>query len=236
MIKRSLLIIVLAVVSAALMVQKDACDPDCTGKTVGDLVPDPMNCTTYYICLGDGIPTDHSVPCPDGQYFNPGKPGCDDMPPDGCQAACQPPDCSITCKGSFTFIRDPFDCGTYYICIAGQPAQTLHCNTGTFFNGETCVSDKEVCCTVSCDPYCHPGIVQTPDPTDCTKYYICTQTGPVNPSFHYTCDSEQYFDYKIGRCASGTSCKNLCSEGLSTTPPNSAEATRTPQTTPPSTD
>ncbi|XP_045600706.2 peritrophin-48-like [Procambarus clarkii] len=250
MIKYSLLIIALAVVSTAWMVQKDACEPDCSGKKQLDQVPDPLNCTNYYICLADNIPSDHSVPCLNGQHFDPVDPKCKNGT--ACTPTCVPPDCPITCNGSFSLISDPFDCGTYYICVSGQVSNALHCNPDTYFNGENCVSNKEVCCTVSCDPYCHPGIVQTPDPTDCTKYYICTQTGPVNPSFHFTCGSEQYFDYRIGRCAAGTSCTNFCSEGSSTTTtsttttsttttsttttPNSAVTTTTPRTVPPSTD
>ncbi|XP_069178929.1 peritrophin-48-like [Procambarus clarkii] len=216
MIKRSLLIIALAVVATAWMVQNDACLPDCNGKNPLDKVPDPLNCTNYYICLGDGIASDHAVPCPAGNYFPPDGPDCTAVT-GTCEATCQPPDCHITCNGSFSLISDPFDCGKYYICIAGQVTQTRYCDPDTYFNGVNCVDDKEVCCTVSCVPYCQPGIVETPDPTDCTKYYMCDVEGAVDPNLHFSCKSGEHFDYQIGRCASGASCTNLCSGGSSTT-------------------
>ncbi|XP_045600707.2 peritrophin-48-like [Procambarus clarkii] len=233
MIKTGLLIVALAVASTAWMLQNDACSPDCAGKALGDKVPDPLNCTNYYICLGDGIVSDHAVPCP--IFFDPVEADCGGAAGDTCDPVCLPEDCHITCNGSFSLISDPRNCSTYYICIAGQVSQTVHCNSDNpYFNGVNCVNDKEVCCTVSCVPYCQPGIVQAPDPTDCTKFYICTEEGPVDSSLHFTCSSGEHFDYQIGRCVSGSSCTNLCATGSSTT--NSAVTTTTPHTVPPSTD
>nr|XP_045600705.1 uncharacterized protein LOC123759616 [Procambarus clarkii] len=232
MMKLSLLIMTLAVAATAWMVQNDGCLPDCTGKTAGDYVPDPLNCTNFYICLADNMPTNHAVPCPAGEIFNPETLLCEAGL--NCVPVCQPPNCHITCNGSFSLISDPFNCGVYHICIAGQVTATVHCEADNpFFNGENCVNDKDVCCTVSCVPYCQPGIVQAPDPTDCTKYYICVEEGPVDSSLHFPCDSGQYFDYQTGRCLSGTSCTNLCSGEQSTT---TTTTTTTPHTVPPSTD
>ncbi|XP_069178924.1 peritrophin-48-like [Procambarus clarkii] len=211
MIKRSLLIIVLAVVCAVGILQQDACLPDCNGKNSGDKVPDPKNCTNYYICFDDDINSDHPIPCPSGNYFDPSSSACVPGSADDCEAVCNPSDCLFTCNGSFSLISDPFDCGTFYICIAGQPTETLHCTIDApYFDGVNCVNNREECCTVSCVPYCQPGIALTPDPTDCTKYYMCVEEGAVDPNLQFTCGSGEHFDYQIGRCVLGASCTNLC--------------------------
>ncbi|XP_069178926.1 peritrophin-1-like [Procambarus clarkii] len=211
MIKRSLLIITLAVVCAVGILQQDACLPDCNGKNPLDKVPDPKNCTNYYICIDDGIYSDHAVPCPSGNYFDPSSSACAPGSADDCEAPCKPSDCHITCNGSFSLISDPLECGKYYVCIAGSPGLPVTCSPDApYFNGVNCVDDKEVCCIVSCDPYCQPGIVETPDPTDCTKYYMCNEEGAVDPNLHFSCGSGEHFDYQIGRCASGATCNPLC--------------------------
>ncbi|KAK8748005.1 hypothetical protein OTU49_016265, partial [Cherax quadricarinatus] len=200
-------LISLAVVSTAGMLYADSCTPDCTGKNDLDKVADPLNCTNYYICLS-GIPSDHALPCDAGMIFNAEDGNCATGP--DCTPSCEVTVCPITCNGTYSFISDPFDCSTYYICLPSDiPAVTCPSDR-PYFNGETCVKDKGVCCQVSCTPYCGPGIVEAPDPFDCRKYYMCTEEGVPNEAFHFQCDSGESFDYQTGRCAPGATCKNLC--------------------------
>nr|XP_045600708.1 peritrophin-1-like [Procambarus clarkii] len=211
MIKHSLLTVTLAVVCAVGTLQQDSCLPDCTGKNPLDKVPDPLNCTNYYICINDGTPADHALACPSDNFFDPEELDCFPAPPEGCQAACPSPGCLVTCNGSYSMISDAFNCSTYYVCIEGVPDIEFTCpSEDPYFDGVSCVSDKDACCKVSCVPYCQTGVVQALDPTDCTKCYLCPQEGPVDPSLHFTCDIEEHFDYQSGQCVAGSSCTSLC--------------------------
>nr|XP_053632546.1 uncharacterized protein LOC128688647 [Cherax quadricarinatus] len=218
-------IISLAVVSTAGMLYADSCTPDCTGKNDGEKVPDPKNCTNYYFCK-DEIPSDHALPCDAGMIFDNG----DCAPGPACTPICEVTVCPITCNGSYSMISDPFDCSKYYICTAGQVNGPLTCpDDKPYFNGENCVKDKEVCCAVSCTPYCGPGIVEAPDPVDCTKYYMCLEVGIPNEDYHFPCSSGEVFDFQTGRCSSDASCITLCTGSTSNV--KSTTTTTTTKTT-----
>nr|XP_053632539.1 uncharacterized protein LOC128688641 [Cherax quadricarinatus] len=206
------MMLVLLVLSAAGIVCQDTCTPDCTGKHERGVVTDPLNCTNYCLYFNDGTAADQSLPCDAGEHFDAQTSAC--ASPADCTPTCKPPVYHITCNGSLSLISDAFDCSVYYICLANDVQGPLVCDPDrSYFNGEACVSDKEVCCTVSCTPYCPGGIVQVPDPTDCHRYYICTNAGPVNPDYHFQCDVGQVFDYQIGQCVTGVSCITLCDDG-----------------------
>ncbi|XP_053632548.1 uncharacterized protein [Cherax quadricarinatus] len=200
-------LISLAVVSTAGMLYADSCTPDCTGKNAGDKVADPLSCSNYYICLWDDTPSDHPFPCDAGMIFGPDG-NC--VSGTDCTPSCEVSVCPITCNSTYSMISDPFDCSTYYICLPSDiPALTCPSDT-PYFNGETCVKDIGVCCQVSCTPYCGPGIVEAPDPLDCSRYYLCLEEGVPNPGYHYQCNSGENFSLQAGRCVAGAPCKTLC--------------------------
>lgn len=229
------------------------CEPDCTGKNKGDVVSDPLNCNNYYICLSDGVASDASVPCPAGEEFDTASgtlaAPCKTPGTTPCTATCTlppPPDCHLTCDPSLVaeYIRDPLRCDTYYLCSYGAVVTQLTCKASTpYFDGKVCVADPGVCCANPCTPYCYSGVVQAPDPLDCTAYYICLAQGPADANYHYKCDANKHFDIPAGRCVEGAECDSLCSgDGnsgdlivTSTDPGNTDDPTETP-TDPGSTD
>ncbi|XP_042208956.1 peritrophin-48-like [Homarus americanus] len=190
------------------MVDQDNCSPVCLHKNPLDKVPDPMNCTNYYICLGDDMPADHSVPCESGNIFDNKTNEC--ISGTDCDPICKPLFCPITCNGTYSLISDPFRCDQYYICIPGGVQGPITCQPDRpYFDGKACVKSKEVCCEVPCIHIVTREIYRSL-PTDCHMYYICTAEGPVDPNLHFTCPSGDVFDYQVGRCVKGDKCTTLC--------------------------
>ncbi|XP_063854005.1 uncharacterized protein LOC135096437 [Scylla paramamosain] len=202
-----LLIAALLVHTAAGITTAGHCLPDCSGHTAGDFVADPYNCTQFYVCLADELPSDHAVPCNSGHFENGMCQGTEE-----CTPLCLPSLCHMTCNSALDMISDPKDCTTYYVCDASlHPSQELRCpNSRPYFNGKLCTTDPDACCSDLCTPYCHPGFVQIADPLDCLWYYICVETGPPDPALHFMCDEGKVFDIGSGRCEPGATCVTLC--------------------------
>ncbi|XP_069178529.1 uncharacterized protein [Procambarus clarkii] len=195
-----------------------ACEPDCSGKNPMDLVEDPLNCTNYYICVGDGEPSDVPIPCDSDTSFNAVVGNCSG--PADCHPTCTPSPCHLTCTGNMDMISDPKDCSIYYICSPGNIIGPYDCPADRpYFNGETCVKDNTVCCGDLCNAYCQAGIAEIADPYDCHKFYMCPEAGPAEEKYHFTCPSGGTFDVAVGQCVVGAPCNILCSGG-GTDPPS----------------
>lgn len=186
-----------------------ACEPDCTGKNVGDHVKDPKDCRSYYICMAGHIPSDHNVQCPGASHFDPDLGECGGGPT--CKVTCVLPDCHMTCSEGIDLISDPLECKAYQQCLAGIPQEKKYCpDIAPYFNGISCGTNKDECCSELCTPYCYSGMVQAPDPTDCHSYYICVEEGLANENYHYTCEGNMVFDFTTGHCLAEAQCVILC--------------------------
>ncbi|KAK8747986.1 hypothetical protein OTU49_016254 [Cherax quadricarinatus] len=209
---------VAVLLSVGAVFSADPCVPDCSSSAQGDKVEDPLNCTNYYICLDVDLPTDYPVPCDAGTSFLAADGDCTGSTP--CLPTCEPENCHSTCDSTAVdIISDAKNCSIYYLCANGNIIMQMNCPTNyPYFDAatEACVSQKSVCCSDVCVPYCHADELQTVDPTDCTKYYICKAEGPVDPTLHHSCDSGSNFDVSVGLCVAGAPCITLCSG--STTP------------------
>ncbi|KAK7083053.1 hypothetical protein SK128_005618 [Halocaridina rubra] len=189
--------------------------PDCSAANPGDKVPDPVNCTNYYFCLADHNPSDLPLPCPPGTSFPTDGTGTDCTGTVPCDPICGGGGgvaCHITCNGTGDYISDPFDCGTYYECDAAGPIVPGRvCPPDRpHFDGESCVNNADICCYPGCSPVCEAAATQIPDPTDCTKFYICTEAGTPDESLHFPCPPGQNFDIGSGHCTAAAECKILC--------------------------
>ncbi|MPC71412.1 hypothetical protein E2C01_065689 [Portunus trituberculatus] len=191
-----LVTIALLVFSVAAL---DRCIPDCTGVEPGLAVPDPWNCTQYYYCLNDEVPTGTSHSCDTGDHFDPSVSLC--VAGSQCQPICAP--CQPDCKGHSEgdFVEDPVDCTKFYVCVhEDEPSQhPIACEppTGVFdpvnglcISGDTCVSS---CGGETCHLRCRGNQDLVANPENCREYFQCDSNldlqGPM------TCPSERpYFD------------------------------------------
>ncbi|XP_045119428.1 peritrophin-48-like isoform X2 [Portunus trituberculatus] len=233
---QGLMVVVVAVVVVAHGVVSDFCSPDCTGHSFLDQVADPNNCTYYYVCLDDGIPSDHSVPCDEGKYFNETQGGCvEETTP--CENTCgsggggEPLDCKLTCKfdagsGQLEYISD-IDCSKYHVCFAGSVQGPFTCPPEhSFFDGSKCGDDDANCCHRICKPYCTTDDLGkvVPDPNDCHRFYLCIEGDAVPDEIYgFDCPVGKNFNLQLGECTSDAECVKICNSNSSntTTPPSS---------------
>nr|XP_045598280.1 uncharacterized protein LOC123758204 [Procambarus clarkii] len=203
------------------------CEPDCSSLPALSMVADPLNCTQYYVCLADGTPSDSPEACPPNTSFNASgtPPGC--TAPTPCEPPCQlPPNCTYQCGTGVGEIFNPYDCNTFYVCMGVDPVGPFECPVNIpYFNGTFCVPQKESCCTDPCLAFCFEANIEIPDPYDCTRYFICDQTGLAAEEAHKTCASGSNFDLTTGRCVAGAPCNILCGK---TTAPGGSTTIPTP--------
>ncbi|XP_045111764.1 peritrophin-48-like [Portunus trituberculatus] len=186
---------------------------DCEGM---DKVPNPLDCSTYYMCKGPGVFLfDDPLPCPDGQIFNMIDSEC--SPDAECQFSCGSTNeggCFYTCDNDKDgMIADPFDCSVYHQCTGTSgtdpgPAQTCPADE-PYFDGKECVADESACC--HCRPYCYEGDIgkKVEDPTDCRKFFFCLENH-VMPTIPGECRDGEHFDMHAGECSSTAPCMTLC--------------------------
>lgn len=209
----------LLVVALAVSPSVQVCAPDCTGVDPGTKVRDPTDCTRYYVCIdasgmGELVPSNEPVSCPDNQYFNPAHtmPRCDpiaDAPSDFCSPLCNP--CVPHCNHPGEVTPHPQDCSTYHVCLnddhildAGCPAEIPYFD---FLIGE-CQGDETMCYHYCdpCVPHCTQQDERVPDPTDCHKFYLCTP--PTMSSF--LCPHGQVFNADTRVCEDDAECSTSC--------------------------
>lgn len=166
----------------------------------------------YYYCLTDHMPSDRPLTCPESSpIFDPTLGDC--VPSGPCTITCIK-GCPSPCNGTTDMVRNPLDCGSYYICLpSGVEGDPLSCPLDRpFFDGEFCVDDPTVCCTEDdyCNPLCVEEATEIPDPRDCRKFYVCTSVGLPLPENHFSCHSGEAFDIFLGRCSLYADCRTLC--------------------------
>ncbi|KAK7083050.1 hypothetical protein SK128_005615 [Halocaridina rubra] len=209
------------------------CEIDCTGRPDFTKVADPFNCTNYYICLYEE-PSPISIPCHEGEFFEAGD--CVPMI-NPCGPSCAPgASCSLTCdpKSPGGFINDPFSCNIYYECVVGGLISSVCSESEPHFDSTSgkCVNDPSLCCAPICTPYCYEKETLIPDPTDCTKFYICLDTGTPLEKYRMSCDEGKVFDVPLGMCTTTGVCQVLCPETATTEDTGKNNGTTTTSTTP----
>ena len=209
-----------------------SCKPDCTGKNPYDKVEDPLDCYSYYVCTESGDPSQHSVLCPAGSHFDPNSSDCGPtITP--CENSCVQPPCHLSCSSATDVISDPFDCNVYHVCVAGVVTATYHCPSDKpYFDGVHCVWDESKCCSELCIPYCQPGVIQAPDPKNCSNYYICLEPGHPDEINHFTCEDNKVFDLSTASCTAGAQCRPICDSNSSGHPIITTTSSTITSTTP----
>ncbi|XP_042876854.1 uncharacterized protein LOC122256321 [Penaeus japonicus] len=202
----ALLYVAVFLASAALSAGDGACAPTCLEKDPGALVPDPVDCKRYYVCLQDGLPSDFPFECEDGKLFDPVD-NCTDAATAVC-SLCEPKCAQYTCPSDqvgIVQVADANDCGMYYLCGVGSDPLHIKCPTDLpFFNGVECVADESECCD-PCLVYCSEAFRQIPDPADCTNYYFCLDVGFPGPDDLHHC-KEGNFNATAGHCDPAAPC------------------------------
>uniref|UniRef100_A0A6P4FLF2 Zonadhesin n=1 Tax=Drosophila rhopaloa TaxID=1041015 RepID=A0A6P4FLF2_DRORH len=176
----------------------ETCVPDtdgvCVNCTEGAQKPEPTDCTKYQVCSGGKYVTKS---CESGYYWNNKTEVCewDNGQCNGNGTTCTDGDVKV----------DPTDCAGYLSCSNGSYVN-VKCVEGAYFNTtlETCVPDTEGVCVK-----CTEG-AQKPEPSDCTKYQVCSGGQYVTKS----CESGYYWNNKTevcewdnGQCnGNGTTC------------------------------
>ncbi|XP_045119406.1 probable chitinase 10 [Portunus trituberculatus] len=214
----------------------DSCLPDCTGHSFLDKVADPNNCTNYYVCFGDGIESDHPLPCGEGEYFDDTANQCDVMPSPPCTNKCDGSSgdslgCTVTCTftttGSDLEVVSDIDCSKYYVCFAGSAQGPFTCPADhPYFDGpsKTCGDDPTTCCNKICKPHCPEKDKVVPDPNNCRRFYFCTEDDAVPDEIYgFDCPVGKNFNLQLGECTSDAECVKICNSNSSetTTPPSS---------------
>ncbi|XP_047486106.1 uncharacterized protein LOC125037127 [Penaeus chinensis] len=186
------------------------CSPSCPEEPPGFLVPDPINCQRYYVCLQDGQPSDFPFECEDDLFFDSDNGTCTDEIDANCEL-CQPTCSLYSCpvpSNDITVAADANDCTMYYLCGVSDEGLHIKCPEETpFFNGEECVKDASECCD-PCLVYCSEAFTQIPDPADCTSYYFCLDVGFPGPADLHRCE-EGNFNATAGHCDPAASCEQL---------------------------
>nr|XP_045591514.1 peritrophin-48-like [Procambarus clarkii] len=189
------------------------CEPDCSGPSPPPIIPDPLNCTQFYLCLATDLPSDAPGSCPAGTSFNPIAVDCSGTTP--CRPNCTLPACISTCTNDLDKIYDRTNCSRYSICYGSSLLGPFDCPADQpYFDGvkQACSADKRRCCIDPCIAYCYTAGTETPDPYDCTKYYLCVDVGLPYEMFHNTCPSGSTFDAQLGHCVDGATCNTLCND------------------------
>lgn len=189
-----------------------ACVPDCTDCTPGDLVADPTNCQNYYLCLADCQPSDVPFSCDAGFMFDNSTSECIEEDSVDLDCGVCPPDCRFACDPSveLSFFADYKLCNKYYLCN-GEQVTPLTCPTETpYFDGDQCQDDQSLCCDW-CSPYCFDAFVEIADPTNCNNFYVCKQAGYYpGPDDLFSCPTGEKFDGALGHCSSDALCDQPC--------------------------
>ncbi|XP_045111806.1 peritrophin-48-like [Portunus trituberculatus] len=196
----------------------DPCTADpaitCAGCGEGATVSDPFDCTSFYVCDGEGdyLYLD-PLPCPDGYIFDEIERGC--IIGGRCSFNCGKPgkggNCLYSCEANYgRKISDPFDCSVYHQCTGTEPGPAITCPADApYFNGEKCDVDESLCC--HCRPYCYADDAgkYVEDPTDCRKYFECVRNHEI-PKYGGECKDGEHFDLHAKQCSSTAPCMTLC--------------------------
>ena len=99
-----------------------------------------------------------------------------------------------------------------------SPSEPISCPTGQYFESSHAVPRCDLIteaepgfCDNSCSPcevfYSHSGDL-TPDPYDCSNFYVCLDGGVL---IETSCSTNQYYDYRSGFCQDDPAmCYDFC--------------------------
>lgn len=178
----------------------------------GDLIPDPFNCTNYYICDEHLLPSQYPNSCPMGNLFDVSSSNCQPSNVATCTPPCEP--CTFDCDNSGlgkASHRD--DCSKYYQCDSADPTVPVSCDPSTpYFDGYKCQTDASKCC--NCKPICKVldviNFSYLPDYSNCTCYYQCGTDDSNSFPSHHGCCSVGNFDPSTTLCSEDAPCDQLC--------------------------
>lgn len=176
------------------------CTPSCLGLEEGSRIQDPEDCRSYFVCLEDELPSDSSITCPTGQYFDSTSGSCSESKPETCRPCSH---CRTRCSDAINdLLSNPMDCSSFFVCLLGSPIKT-NCDANEYFDGTSCTSDPDSCCN-PCLAYCPQGGIEAYDPYDCTMYYLCEEEGVPDETHHKQCPPENpVYDRDLYRCGQG---------------------------------
>ncbi|XP_035794802.1 uncharacterized protein LOC118467940 [Anopheles albimanus] len=135
------------------------------------LVPDPADCSSYFICLnGEATPAQ----CAPTLLFNPETRRCDLEENVECaEGAPSPTSCPAT---GFHLIGNPADCVSYFVCLDGvQSAAPLDCASGLIFDiteGQCRLPDENSRCADGSSPIPEPTLGEAFPGTCPEGYYF----------------------------------------------------------------
>ncbi|XP_062713076.1 uncharacterized protein LOC109421758 isoform X2 [Aedes albopictus] len=104
----------------------------CYGAASGTKVPNPEDCTWFYICIQE---QPYASPCAEGMAFDKVLLTCVPEADAECADTVTTLPTPGVCHGidDFTLVRSPYDCAAYYVCLEGH-AQPGFCPLGQYFD------------------------------------------------------------------------------------------------------
>ncbi|XP_071528094.1 uncharacterized protein [Panulirus ornatus] len=118
------------------------CKPHCIAD--GGVTPHPTDCSTYYVCLQEGI---MEVGCESNLPFFDYMTGeCSDDPT-LCFAYCDP--CIPHCTAANERVPDPIDCHQFYVCNPPEVVSFL-CPHNEIFNRDSGECEANAPCVIDC--------------------------------------------------------------------------------------
>ncbi|XP_045481703.1 chitin-binding domain protein cbd-1-like isoform X2 [Harmonia axyridis] len=171
------IVVILATSVASLDVKVQ--DVDC--GVVGQLIPDPKNCSRFYECTFSGWV---GLFCYPGLQFNPATQECDLAENVQCEIDLNTKLTNLEpCQKVDQLKPDVKNCSRFYECtLAGWVGEA--CNPGLEFNPDTLQCDYPAnvkCATENTKYDVDCGVVGQliPDPKNCSRFYECTYSGWV---------------------------------------------------------
>ncbi|XP_053628701.2 uncharacterized protein [Cherax quadricarinatus] len=161
------------------------------------LMADSYNESFYMYCDPNTDPkTMDLYQCDEGEVFSPDTLTCEEPQP---TVPTQIP----LCDGSTETRVNPYDCSYSYTCLPDGTVRTSYCGADKYYDENAALCEDKcsfVTTTPSVADMC-PEIGNQPDPTDCTKYYVCLIVGQ-EPYKVETCPAG-YFDSESLACTAG---------------------------------
>ncbi|XP_053659671.1 mucin-2-like [Anopheles marshallii] len=166
---------------------------------LGGSLPSPRSPSEYSRCVQGAV---HTVPCPNGQYFDAHMKKC----------LFEPAAREVRSETTFQFeelcnnpnaveiFPNPTNCSQYIICYGLVPIEQS-CANGLLFNPQlnTCDIPTNVVCGYNCPAIDDPSNpVWLPDSRleDCSRHYLCFQGNPLQ----FYCYNNLYFDIVSRTC------------------------------------
>ncbi|XP_058458067.1 probable chitinase 10 [Malaya genurostris] len=179
----------------------------CVGNTGIKNLPDPDDCSRYYMCMKD---QQFLVPCGSGKVFDTKSLKCNK--PENSVCIRDVTDQVSPCKGNLglKFVPHSKDCTKYFMCMSDKEYEVA-CSASKHFDVTTskCQDITKAKCFSedTLEPQVKPvkpvnpcvgnvGTVRVPDPAECSSFYTCTD----EMAFHQHCSSSLIFDALTRKC------------------------------------